>query len=62
MVETLSLTILALVGLAVLRGAHAPDAPAAGKKGIARAEIAVRTGAIDLGLAAAPGLGAWPAA
>ena len=52
MVETISLTLLALVGLAVFRGTHAPDAPAAGKKGVAPARIAVRTRGLRLGLAA----------
>ena len=41
MVETVSLTLLALLALWVLRGTHAPDSPAGGRKGTTRAAVAV---------------------
>ena len=52
MVETISLTLLALVALAVLRGTHAPDAPASGRKGSAPEKVAVTNRGVRLGLAA----------
>ncbi len=52
MVETISLTLLALAALAVLRGTHAPDAPAAGRKGTAPARVVVTNRGVRLGLAA----------
>jgi iron(III) transport system permease protein len=42
MVETISLTILALLALWLLRGSHAPDNPAGGRKGVAPARIPLR--------------------
>jgi iron(III) transport system permease protein len=42
MVETISLTILALLALWLLRGTHAPDNPAGGRKGVAPARIPLR--------------------
>jgi iron(III) transport system permease protein len=42
MVETISLTILALLALWLLRGTHAPDNPAGGRKGIAPGRIPLR--------------------
>ena len=42
MVETISLTILALLALWALRGTHAPDNPAGGRKGVAPARIPLR--------------------
>ena len=52
MVETISLTLLALAALAIFRGTHAPDAPAAGRKGAAPAPRIVRSRSLRLGLAA----------
>jgi iron(III) transport system permease protein len=42
MVETISLTILALLALWLLRGTHAPDNPAGGRKGVAPARMPLR--------------------
>ncbi len=42
MVETISLTILALLALWLLRGTHAPDNPAGGRKGVAPNRIPLR--------------------
>jgi iron(III) transport system permease protein len=42
MVETISLTILALLALWLLRGSHAPDNPAGGRKGVAPGRIPLR--------------------
>jgi iron(III) transport system permease protein len=42
MVETISLTLLALVALWILRGTHTPDSPAGGRKGTGPARIPVR--------------------
>lgn len=52
MVETIALTLLALAGLAVFRGTHAPDSPASGRKGVAPARVVVRRRGLRLGLAA----------
>ncbi|MEO7986273.1 MAG: iron ABC transporter permease [Gemmatimonadales bacterium] len=51
MVETISLTLLALLALAVLRGTHAPDTPAGGRKGVAPARVVIRSRKARLGLA-----------
>jgi iron(III) transport system permease protein len=50
MVETIALTLLALVALAAFRGSRAPDAPASGRKGIAPAPRALRSRGLRLGL------------
>jgi iron(III) transport system permease protein len=42
MIETISLTILALFALWMLRGTHAPDNPAGGRKGVAPRRIPLR--------------------
>ncbi len=52
MVETIALTLLALAALAVFRGSHAPDSPAAGRKGTAPARVVVRSLGARLGVAA----------
>jgi iron(III) transport system permease protein len=52
MVETISLTLLALAALAVFRGSHAPDSPATGRKGVAPARVVVRRRGLRVGLAA----------
>jgi iron(III) transport system permease protein len=52
MVETISLTLLALAALAVFRGSHAPDSPATGRKGVPPARVVVRRRGLRVGLAA----------
>jgi iron(III) transport system permease protein len=51
MVETVSLTLLALAALWLLRGTHAPDRPGAGQKGTPPARILVRRRSVRLLLA-----------
>jgi iron(III) transport system permease protein len=51
MVETVSLTLLALAALWLLRGTHAPDRPGAGQKGTPPARIPVRRRSVRLLLA-----------
>ena len=51
MVETVSLTLLALAALWLFRGAGAPDSPAGGRKGVAPVRISVRRPAVRLALA-----------
>jgi iron(III) transport system permease protein len=48
MVETISLTVLALLALWILRGTHAPDTPGGGRKGTGPVRIPVRHRSVRL--------------
>ncbi len=52
MVETISLTLLALAALWILQGTHTPDSPAGGRKGTGPVRIPVRRRSVRLAVTA----------